>query len=126
MVNISKKYLNEELEKNVWELFKKIIRQASSEKDPKNLLGKLFSKSEIAMIEKRLGIFYLLGKGLSYREIGRILDVSSATISFVKKGFRKPDKKVKKEVKDWKEDFLSFMEKIDEKIPASKKLKRFS
>jgi len=39
------------------------------------------------MFEKRIAIIILLEKGLSYREIGRIIDVSPTTIGFIKHTF---------------------------------------
>ncbi|MBI5401479.1 hypothetical protein HZB05_01465 [Candidatus Wolfebacteria bacterium] len=99
MVNITKKYLEEKLKAEIWDKFLKEIRQIKSESDLRNLCEKLFTPSEIIMIEKRLGIRHLLAKGLRYREIGEILDVMPKTISFTKKGFKKYPKIKRKEDK---------------------------
>lgn len=52
-------------------------------------LTTLFTRAEITMLEKRLAIPLLLAKGLSYREIGRAIDVSPVTVSFIKHHFTK-------------------------------------
>ncbi len=60
-------------------------------------LNKYLTPKEMTMLEKRLGVFYLLGKGLSYREISKELDITLKTISFTKSGFKKPEKRLAKE-----------------------------
>ena len=85
MVNVSKKYLNESLRQDIWREFKLRI---NSNKSPEETLRKYFTPDEIVMIEKRLAIDLLLKEGNSYREIGRKIDVSPATISYIKQGFK--------------------------------------
>ena len=88
MGKTSKKYLDKNLKKEIWLKLKKRIGNNSIE----NYLGleKILTSEEILIIEKRTGIICLLEKGVAYREISRQLDVSRPTISFVKKGLKRP------------------------------------
>lgn len=52
-------------------------------------LGTVLTPSEILMLEKRLIILSLLKKGIGCREIGRLIDVSTHTVTYVKNNFAK-------------------------------------
>lgn len=112
MVNISKKYLEENLKREIWKEFLKEIRKIKSEKELNCFLSKFFTSAEIIMIEKRIGVPYLLKKGLTWREIALELDISLSSISFIKKGFKNPDKQKKKwsgmksEQQRWASDWI--------------------
>ncbi|PIP29882.1 hypothetical protein COX26_01765 [Candidatus Jorgensenbacteria bacterium CG23_combo_of_CG06-09_8_20_14_all_54_14] len=84
MVNISKTQFPKELRKKVWRRFYELVKRSPSEETLVKNLAVLFTSSEITMLEKRLAIPLLLAKGLSYREIGRAIDVSPVTVSFIK------------------------------------------
>ena len=112
MVNVSKKYLERNLKNKIWAGFLKEIAEVKSESGIEQLFEKLFTSSERIMIEKRLAIFYLISQGFKYREIGQMIDVVPSTISFVKKGFKKPPKKEKK---------LSRLQEIDLKRAGKRK-----
>lgn len=84
MVNVSKKYINKELQMSAWGVFLHKTKEANSSEEVLTNLKKFLTSSEITMLEKRLLIPLLIERGLSYRDIGRALDVSSTTISFVK------------------------------------------
>lgn len=89
MVNINRKYLEATFKEKIWTEFLKEITKVKSKNDLKRLLERLFTASELVMIEKRLAIFHLIDEGFRYREIGEMIDVAPSTISFVKKGFKK-------------------------------------
>ena len=116
MVNVNKKYLEEKLKSSIWRDFIRAIKKARTEKDIKETVGKLFTPTELIMIEKRLAIISFLKQGISHREIGRILDVSPATVSFVRNGFSGPKKPRQK--KGWKHQML---ERLDVKRPSHSK-----
>jgi len=61
-----------------------MAKESPSEQALAENLAVLLTPSEIAVLEKRLAIPILLAEGMSYREIGRTIDASSDTISFVK------------------------------------------
>lgn len=89
MVNVSKKYLDKRLKDRIWGgLFKKIKQTKSIDNFEKILSGKL-TPEEMTMVEKRLAIDFLLRQGVRHNEIKKRLDVSSHTISFVKKGLQR-------------------------------------
>ncbi len=89
MVNVSKKYINKELQTKAWNVFLCTIRASDSSEILLTNLKKFLTPSEIIMLEKRLSIPLLIGRGMSYKNIGATLDVSSATISFVKHNLTK-------------------------------------
>lgn len=51
--------------------------------DVENFLEDFLSETELSVLTKRLGILWLLDKGLSYQEIAEELKVSSATIASI-------------------------------------------
>jgi uncharacterized protein YerC len=53
-------------------------------------LRAVLTPTEIIALEKRLAISVLLARGMSYRAIGKILDVTPVTISAVKRGIGTP------------------------------------
>lgn len=89
MVNVSKKYLKNDLINSSWNGFIKEIKNARNQEEIKALFNKFFSSTEQIALEKRLAIVFLSKQGLRHREIGRILDVSPTTVGFVKRGFLK-------------------------------------
>ncbi len=89
MVNVSKKYLTKELREKAWGRFLEKIQTAKSTDALIVNLRTFFTQSEIIMLEKRLAIPILVEQKTSYREMRKILDVSSNTISFVKHNLTK-------------------------------------
>lgn len=89
MVNVSKKYINKELQIKAWSRFLKEVKGAESTEVLISNLKKFLTQSEITMLEKRLSIPILIERGFSYRDIGRTVDVSQNTISFVKHNLTK-------------------------------------
>ena len=89
MVHISRKYLEENLKRTIINQLIKEVRGVESQEQLSRFLNKLFTPSEIVMLEKRLAIMHLIRSELKYQEIARMIDVSSSTISFVKSGFTK-------------------------------------
>lgn len=80
MVNVNKKYLEENIKKSIWKLFLDEIKKVESEKNLEKLLDKFLTPAEKFVMEKRLDINYLLSQGLSYRKIGQIFDASQNAI----------------------------------------------
>jgi len=87
MVNINKKYLENNLSNFVWRNFIQKVKKARTKKDFVKLFNRFFTPAERIMLKKRMAIISLAKQGLSQREIGRILDVSPTTVGFVKRGF---------------------------------------
>ena len=94
MSRTSKKYFDEKFKKEIWSMFWSELEKSKSKSDADTLLNGLLTPNEKLMLEKRLAVIYLLQKEIGPREIGRRLDVTRRTISFLKSGFkRKPSKK---------------------------------
>ncbi len=97
MVNVSKKYLKNDLINSSWDSFIKEIKNAKNREEIIALFRKFFSSAEQIAFEKRLAIIFLSKQGLRHREIGRILDVSPTTVGFVKRGFKNKERIIRKE-----------------------------
>lgn len=74
MTRVNKKNIGQELREKAWKRFD---------------ADKFLTPSEKILIEKRLLISLLLDRGLSYRKIGEMLDVTRVTISFVKRHLKR-------------------------------------
>lgn len=93
MTNVNKKYLEENLKNSVWRNFMKELKSVKTENVLEKIINQVFTPTERTMIEKRLAIIFLVRKKLSYRKIGELIDVTPNTISFVKRGFIKKERK---------------------------------
>ena len=111
MANVIKRPLNKKIKKDVWGQFFKAVKRADSSNELKDIMEALFSDAEKVMIEKRLAIVCLLKDGKSYKEVGRMIDVSSATISFVKQGFKRNKDFLPKHIsyREKEQDWLDFL-----------------
>jgi len=90
-MNVSKKYINAVIRKHAWDIFHQSLRKTHTPDEYIKRLQTFLTKDELITLEKRLAIPVLLRQGMSYRAIGKELDVSFHMISFVKKGLkRKP------------------------------------
>lgn len=96
MSTTCKKYFDKKFKENIWTRFLRKIRNIKNCEEFNVFLNKYLTSQEKIIFEKRLGIFYLFEKGLSYREISRELAITLKTISFVKRGFKKPGKRIVK------------------------------
>lgn len=80
MTKVSRRILNKELEKHIFELFIKTIADLKNPVEVTNFLEDLLSPSEKIMLVKRLAIAILLLKGYTYDAIDETLKVSRPTI----------------------------------------------
>ena len=87
MTRVSKTNLVQKFRKEAWKKFFDDTNQASSTDTLIEKLRTRLSPSEILMLEKRLIISLLTEKGMGCREIGRLIDVSPNTVTFVKHHF---------------------------------------
>src|SRR3989338_9187680 len=83
MTMVSRRKINKQLEKYVFELFVKTIIDLKTEADVADFLQDILSPTERVMLTKRLGIAILLTKGYTYTMIDQTLKVSSPTINHV-------------------------------------------
>lgn len=85
MVNVNKKYLEPKLKRRAWDGLLKQTQKANSPDDLEKIINKWLTPKELVMLEKRLAIKVLLKQGAHHNNIKRILDVSSHTITGVKR-----------------------------------------
>lgn len=83
MVNIIKRGLTEELNKEILNNFLKEIKKIKNSKELDAFLSKLLTGDEQTMIKKRLAISLLLKEGKRKKHISEILSVSRTTINFI-------------------------------------------
>lgn len=117
MSKISKRLLNKEINKRIFNLFWKTIAGLKTPTEANSFFDDLLSPSEQIMIAKRLAIAVLLTKNFTYTEIDNALKVSRPTIMNVSlwlkhkgAGYRKAVEKILKDEK--KEEFLDKIEEI--------------
>ena len=115
MSTTSKKYFEGQFKNILWERFLKEIKKSKTGKELEVLLNKYLTPNERVIIEKRLAILFLLEKGSSYQEIKDEADVTSKTVSFVKRGFKKPTKRPRKE--NFQSEELKRINKPKRKFP---------
>jgi len=120
MSRTSKKYFEKEIKKDFWDYFYDVVKRAKNGEDLSMILDRYLPPEEKVMLEKRLGIFYLLKEGKGSREIGRQIDITLKTISFVKRGFKPPVKrKVSPNLKYNKSSPSDWILKKNSKFPTS-------
>lgn len=85
MVNVSKKYLLRGLKQKAWEIFLDEFKRTQTAQELEKIMAGWLSEKEMIALEKRLAIKVLVEAGTRHNEIKRILDVSSHTITSVKK-----------------------------------------
>ena len=76
-----------EWEEFLWNRALDFILESKDKKDLKQKLESLFGKYERSLALRRLTTLLLLKESLSYKDIGRLLWISSTTISTIKKSF---------------------------------------
>lgn len=84
MPQLSRRFIKREVKERILDLFWDSFIRISNKNRAVAFLQDLLSKTEIAMISKRLAIAFLLTKGYDYDEIDELVKVSSATVSKVK------------------------------------------
>jgi uncharacterized protein YerC len=89
MVRITKRGINKKLEKFILKNLFKEIKKSKTIEDLNRILNRLLTAEEQIMIKKRLAIIIFLKQGKRNKDIKQTLDVSKATISFVKRGLKK-------------------------------------
>lgn len=89
-MQVSKKHINSQLEKQVSNMWYQLIVDIKTPDEAEKIMGGLLSETEITAITKRLAVGYWLVKNRSYENIRDNLKVSSATIAAVHAETKKP------------------------------------
>ena len=117
MTQISKYPVSDEIYQRIVEILSEAITGLNSKSKVLSFFQEFFSPSERIMFGKRLSIGFLLAKGYRYREISKILRVSTTTVTtyaMLYKYQNSYQQVVKKILKD--EEVAKFWEDIGEKI----------
>lgn len=125
MAQVSKYPIHKNVEKQMFEIFKKAISNLNRAEDIEEFLNDFLSPVEKIMLAKRLSIAVLLAKGHTYPRISEILRVTPATIAGVSLNLKYAGRGYKKMVEKilQNEKIDSFWKKIEgvlSSIPASK------
>lgn len=127
MTKVSRRIVNKELEKHIFEVFIKTIVDLKNEKEVADFLEDLLSPTEKIMLVKRLAIAILLAKDYTYDAIDETLKVSRPTIMNVsywlkhgKSGYRRVIERI---VNNQKKE--AFMDNIEELLLRLSPPKRY-
>lgn len=82
-MQVSKRQISQMLEKQINKMWYQLVADIKSVEDAELILGDMFSRTEMAVIAKRLAIGYWLIRKRGYENIKDNLKVSSATIASV-------------------------------------------
>lgn len=84
MPQVSKKYIQQEREKKIYNILTELLVKIKNKKDAQLILNDLFTKTEKIMVSKRLACFYLLNKNVPIEDIADILKMSISTVYYYK------------------------------------------
>jgi len=80
MTQVSRHFLNRNIEKRMFEIFEKSVSNLKKSDDIRNYIVDLLTPTEKIILAKRLAIAVLLSKNYAYRTISDLLKVSTSTI----------------------------------------------
>jgi len=89
VTQISKKKINKNLKKQIYNLFYQLITDIRNLNEAEIFLRDFLTENELEVLAKRLAIIYYLSQNRSYGEIKKTLAVSSTTISSVNRLIKK-------------------------------------
>lgn len=91
-MQVSKKKINQDLQQEINNTFAQLIADINTCEKAKQFLEDFLSETEFVALSKRLTVAYSLDKGLSYEQIKKELQVSSATIASVQSAMQNGSK----------------------------------
>src|SRR3989338_2456810 len=114
MTRISKKYIKEEIIIKLYRLFFEVFSRSDNQQSFLSLIYDILSPTEKVMIAKRLGMIYLLIKGVDFRTIADTLKVSTATVLFYSVVYKEKKVQTTKLIEHMlkKEKVLNFVEDL--------------
>ncbi len=89
-MQISKQRVNSTLEKQLYQMLFQLVADLKTPQEVEGVLKDILSDTELTTVAKRLAVAYWLTKGRSYSNIKDNLKVSSASISDIQQGIKKP------------------------------------
>ncbi|MEK7633483.1 MAG: Trp family transcriptional regulator [Patescibacteria group bacterium] len=114
MTRISKQFIKEEIITKLYRLFFEVFSRSNNQRSFLSLIDEILSPSEKIMIAKRLGMIYLLIKGVDYRTIAETLKVSTATVLFYSVVYKEKRTQITDLIEQMlkKEKVLNFLEDL--------------
>ncbi len=114
MTRISKKFIKEEIILKLYRLFFEVFSRSNDQQSFLSLIDDILSPTEKIMIAKRLGMIYLLIKGVDFRTIAETLKVSTATVLFYSVVYKEKKVQTTKLIEQMlkKEKVLNFLEDL--------------
>ncbi len=114
MTRVSKKYINKKIILKLYRLFFEVFSRSDDQQSFLSLIDDILSPTEKVMIAKRLGMIYLLIKGVDYRTIADTLKVSTSTVLFYSVVYKEKKVQTTKLIKQMieKEKVLNFLEDL--------------
>lgn len=114
MTRVSKKYINKKIILKLYRLFFEVFLRSNSQQSFLSLIDDILSPTEKVMIAKRLGMVYLLIKGVDFRTIADTLKVSTSTVLFYSVIYKKNKLQTTKLIEQMlkKEKVLNFLEDL--------------
>ena len=114
MTRVSKKYIKEEIIIKLYRLFFEVFSRSDNQQSFLSLIDDILSPTEKVMIAKRLGIIYLLIKGVDFRTIADTLKVSTSTVLFYSVVYKEKKVQTTKLIEQMlkKEKVLNFLEDL--------------
>lgn len=85
MGRVSKRRIDPEIEKRIFEIFLDYLAHVKTSEDIKEFLISLLSYTEQVMFAKRLAIAVLISRGFNYEDIDQTLKVSKSTVGAIHK-----------------------------------------
>ncbi len=114
MVRISKIKLQDDILMRIYQLFFELVLRSQSKDSFLDLLDDILTPTEKIMLAKRIGIIYLVIKGVDQRTIAHVLKVSSSTVASHALLIHKQDSRVVVIIRKMltKEKVLGFIEDV--------------
>lgn len=88
MTQVSKRFIPKKTYKKIFDIFLETLSSFKDKNSISSFLGDFLTPSEQIMLTKRFSVAFLIAKGLDYREISRILKVSTSTVTRVASNYR--------------------------------------
>ncbi|MEW6408365.1 MAG: Trp family transcriptional regulator [Patescibacteria group bacterium] len=96
MVRITKKGIDHNLNNLILDALLREFKNIRTRESLSNFLNRLLTQDEQIMIKKRLAVDMFFKKGARTKDITESLDVSRATIVFIKRGLKRTSSKKEK------------------------------
>ncbi len=123
MAQVSKRYLHQQVEGRILDLFWTSLSLLSNKADMEQFLDDLLTPTEKLMLAKRIAVAFMLTKGYNYPDINEQLKVSDPTIwqiktklQFAGKGYKRVIAEIMQR-EEWEERWNKFEHFLSQLVP---------